>query len=293
VWSARQRAKNALVFAAATLATTVLAPLPRAWLRSMGRAVGVLAHAVFGRARRTARENVSRAFPDMPVAERAALVRRVFRALGARLGETLALLRGGPPTLRLDDASARALREAGSRGVVFASAHLGPWEEVAAALVSAGVPLTTVARESYDPRLTRLYTKLRGAHGVRAIHRGEPGAAMRMVRTLREGRVLGVPMDLRSRVPSIEVPFLGHPARTPVGPARIALRTGAAVVVGTAARRDEGGTLCVTATAIPTADLAPDDAGERALTERINDELSRRIRALPEEWVWMHERWSD
>ena len=142
-----------------------------------------------------------------------------------------------------------ALRE--GRGVVFASAHLGPWERVAASLVAAGFPLTTIARESYDPRFTRLYERLRGSRGVRVVWRspapdarrnargdhraGEMAATVGIVRTLRRGGVLGVPMDLRSRVPSCETPFLGHAATTPVGPARIALRTGAAVVVGTVA----------------------------------------------------------
>jgi lauroyl/myristoyl acyltransferase len=108
-------------------------------------------------------------------------------------------------------------------------------------------------------------------------------------------------MDLRGRVPSCAVPFLGHPAPTAIGPARIALRTGAAVVVGTAApdeARTDTSSLVVTATRIRTDDLrgsrgTPDGSGDfLALTARINDELSRRILALPHAWPWMHERWS-
>jgi len=112
----------------------------------------------------------------------------------------------------------------------------------------------------------------------------------RIVRALRGGGVLGFPMDLRARVSSCEAPFLGHPASTAVGPARIALRTGAAVVVGTVAPR--GASLVVTATRISAKGL-PLQAEEAAidLTMRINGELSRRIMALPHAWVWMHERW--
>jgi KDO2-lipid IV(A) lauroyltransferase len=98
-------------------------------------------------------------------------------------------------------------------------------------------------------------------------------------------------MDLRSRVPSIEAPFLGRSAATPVGPARIALRTGARVVVGTAAPGLDGA-LRITCTEIPTLDLdrEPGRDRERLLTERINAELTSRILALPEGWVWMHDR---
>jgi KDO2-lipid IV(A) lauroyltransferase len=112
-----------------------------------------------------------------------------------------------------------------------------------------------------------------------------------MVRTLRRGELLGVPMDLRSRVASIDVPFLGHDAPTAVGPARIALRTGARVVVATIAPAPDGGR-ALTVTPIATGDLGPGAAGEIALTKRLNDELSRRILALPEAWPWMHPRWS-
>jgi KDO2-lipid IV(A) lauroyltransferase len=98
-------------------------------------------------------------------------------------------------------------------------------------------------------------------------------------------------MDLRSRVPSCDVPFLGEPAPTAVGPARIALRARAPVVVGTAAPDGRGG-LVVSATRVPTGDLAVGDDAARELTARINDELSRRILAMPHAWVWMHERWA-
>jgi KDO2-lipid IV(A) lauroyltransferase len=304
-WTPLQRAKNDALWLLARLALGATRPLPLPALRAAGRALGRLAHALARRARRTALLNVERVFPRLAAAERRALVRRCFVGLGELLGETVALLHPGraPAPLPLPD-DARAVLDAaraGGRGVLFASAHLGPWERVAASLVAAGVPLVAVARESYDPRFSSLYERLRASHGVRVVWRAAPGAAARILRTLRGGEVLGVPMDLRSRVATCEAPFLGHPAATAVGPARIALRAGAAVVVGTAAPRlrdrdrdagdGDGNALAVTATRIRTDDLAPDDAGALVLTARINAELSRRILAMPEAWVWMHDRW--
>jgi lauroyl/myristoyl acyltransferase len=96
-------------------------------------------------------------------------------------------------------------------------------------------------------------------------------------------------MDLASRVVSLEVPFLGIAAPTPVGPARLALRTGAVVVVGTAAPLgsdpESAGKLGLSFVRIAAS------SDEQELTERINAELSARIRALPEAWPWMHRRW--
>ena len=300
-WTPLQRAKNDLLWALACAGLFVTARMPAMMLARIGRAIGFGAYAVVGQARRAALDNVARVFPHLGVDERRAFVRRCFSTLGGMLGETTALLgTGAPPRLLPLTAEALAVVDearAGGRGVVFASAHLGPWEHVAASLVAAGVPLFAVGRESYDPRFTRLYERLRGGKGVATIWRAEPGAAARILRALRAGAVLGVPMDLASRGPSCAAPFLGHEAPTPSGPARLALATGAAVVVGTAAPATGGdGGFVVTATRVRSDDLRakrPNDAAVRELTTRINAELSKRILAIPHAWVWMHGRWGD
>jgi KDO2-lipid IV(A) lauroyltransferase len=301
-WTPLQRAKNDLVWAIAAGALRLTPAIPIRVLRVLGRALGIAAYALAGGSRRTALTNVARVYPALDTLRRRKFVRRCFATLGELLGETVALLPGrdgGTLPALVVTAQTRALLDrvqAEGRGVVFASAHLGPWERVAASLVAAGIPLVTVARESYDPRFTRLYERLRNAGAVGTVWRGGPGAAARIMRILRSGGVLGVPMDLSSRVASCSAPFLGHAAPSPVGPARLALRMRAAVVVGTAAPSahdvSQGeGSLVVTATRIPTGDLSRDDVGARELTARINRELSRRILAVPHAWPWMHDRW--
>jgi Kdo2-lipid IVA lauroyltransferase/acyltransferase len=282
-WTLAQRAKNDVIWIAVEAALAIATRLPDAWLRHVGRGIGAVAHAFVPSAKRIARENVARAFPEMDEREVRALVRRNYRRLGERLAEAVSSLdaRREVSPLPFAPGALETLQDAlaEGRGMVFASAHLGPWERVAATLVSVGLPLTAIAREAYDPRLTPIYDRLRGGRGVRVIYRSEPRAAAKLLRTLRSGGMLGVPMDLASRVPSVDVPFLDVPAKTPIGPAKLAVRTGAAVVVGTIGR--DG---AITTTRIETA------ADPALLTASINRELSRRIREMPEEWVWMHAR---
>jgi len=293
-WTALQRRKNDVLWLLARLSLAATRPLPLRALRALGRMTGRAAHLCLPGARRTARDNVSRVFPEMEERDQRDLVLRCFLGLGELLADTAAMLRSkvALAALPLSEQAHRVIASARAegRGVIFASAHLGPWERVAASLVAAGVPLVALARESYDPRFSRLYEKLRGAHGVRVVWRASPGAAARILRTLRGGGVLGIPMDLRSRVPSCDALFLGHPAPTAIGPARIALRARAPVIVGTVAPRPDG-SLVITAARIDSSGLTRDDAGALELTTRINAELSRRILALPHGWVWMHERW--
>jgi Kdo2-lipid IVA lauroyltransferase/acyltransferase len=288
-WSVAQRLKNDVIFVTITAALAVAQRLPPRLARALGRGLGLAAWTLVPQLRRLAIANVALALPEIAPAARKDFVRTVYRELGTLLGDVVATLDPRRPITPLPFLpGARECLEsaiAEGRGVVFASAHLGPWERVAASLVLAGIPLTVVAREPYDPRLGRIYRRLREARGVRTVYRGASHAGVALVRALRRGAVLGIPMDLASRVPSADIPFLGAPAPTPLGPARLALRTGAAVVVGTAARAKDG-SLGLSFVRIPAASSAEE------LTARINAELSAHIRAMPEAWPWMHARWA-
>lgn len=300
-WSLAQRAKNDVLYAIVTAAIAFVGWLPARVLRAFGVALGVVAHAILPSARRIALANVARVYPELSERERRAFVARVYRTLGRHLGDAVAMLdaRRAVEPLPFADGARETLEAAlaEGRGVLFASAHLGPWERVAATIVGTGLPFAVVAREAYDPRLTRLYERIRTARGLRTIYRGASGAGTSLLRVLRRGEILGVPMDLASRVPSIEAPFLGVPAKTPVGPARLAIRTGAAVVVAYATPRiDASATekmLMVQVRRIDeiAVDVEPEIA-ERLLTSRINEAISSGIRAMPEAWVWMHPRFS-
>lgn len=286
--------KNTLIVLATRLLVVLVAPLPRRVLASLGRAIGACAWLFMRTSRAIAERNLALAFPAATAEERRALAKTAFVTLGSLLGETFSRVSPRP----IDDAplpfdspeSEAALVDARAcgRGVMLLSAHLGPYEDVARSLLARGAPLLAVTKAAYDPRLDFVFARLR--RGVPAVARDEPGAAMRMVRHLRRGGVLGVPMDLASRVPSVEAPFFGVSARTPVGPARIALRTNAAVVVCTAVRAAGGRAgHAMKVSAIRTDDLAG-PSGERALVARINAELCERIRSMPEAWPWMHPR---
>lgn len=289
-WTWGQRVKNDALYALATGALFAARKAPLGALGALGAGVGALAHLAWRSGRRVALANVARALPEASDVEQRELVRACFLRVGAYLADAVAQLDGRAllPALTIDDESLAVITEAraSGQGVLLASGHIGPWERVAAAIVAHGIPLVTIAREPYDPRFASVYDALRERHGVGVIYRGHAGAPTRIVRTLRRGGVLGVPMDLATRAPSVHVPFLGHPAPTPVGPARLALRARARVVVGTFAPPWR-----VAITAVDTADLDASAEAELELLARINGELSRRVLASPESFLWMHPRW--
>ena len=291
-WSRGQRRKNDALFAVAKAGLHFGLTLPRAWLGGSGEGLGLAAYALLGGARRATLANLALARPDLDDVARRRFARAVFRSLGRNLTDTLALLDPHEDPARTLDMSASSERVLASalehgRGVIYATGHIGPWERMAALLAKRGFPITTVARESYDPRFHALvYDKLRARRKVEVIYRGDPGASVAIVRALRRGRVLGLLMDMPGRIATRNVTWLGLPSRVPMGAARLALRLGAPVVVGTPAPSTRG--LEVRITAIETDDLAAGERGEAELSQRIADALCERIRLLPTHWPWMH-----
>jgi KDO2-lipid IV(A) lauroyltransferase len=290
-WSKAQRAKNDALYWTARASIGALLALPRAWLPMLGGAIGRLAWMLLVSARRVAVANFAQVNPSWSTSRCKHEARSVFLELGRCLADSIRLLDPSElaeRTLTLDSASASTLERAVAegRGVIYMTCHLAPWERMAALLSSRGYPITTVARESYDPRFhALLYDRLRERRGVATIYRGHTGAPFAIVRALRRGRVVGFLMDLPGRLATIDVVLLGQPARLPLGPLRIALRTGAPLVVGTPAPAPDGGQH-ILIERLPTDDLAPQD--EAKLGQRVADALSARISALPTHWPWMH-----
>ena len=171
------------------------------------------------------------------------------------------------------------------KGVVFVSGHVGSWELLARRVALAGYPCQTIAKETTDPRTTALIERFRSSSQLRSIWRGRAGAAKAMLRALKAGQILGLLIDQDTDVQSVWVPFFGHLAKTPRAAADLALRTGAAVVMGFC-RREADGRYRLSMEALPGEGL---DALE--LTARMTARIEAAVRAAPEQWVWMHRRW--
>jgi KDO2-lipid IV(A) lauroyltransferase len=288
-WTPTQRLKNDTIFVIAFVATRVARLLPSSLLRAIGRGLGLLAWLFAGSARRIAIANVSHA---LPTTNAKGLVRRCFVELGALLGDTVALLRKSHRADLLFVPGSREVLEAArseGRGVVLITAHLGPWERLAAALVEAGFALTTPVRVSYDPRLEdHVVAPLRKNRGVEAIDRDSKGATRALVRALREGGIAGFLVDVDTRVASVRAPFFGRPARTPSGAARLAIGIGAPVVAAFATRAGIAVELLRPASARKRA--TDDDVLE--LVTAMNAAIERAILREPDRWIWMHDRFA-
>ncbi len=269
-------------------------PLPLGVGRWLGRRLGALAFLVAGGERRKALKSLARAFPEKSDAERSALAKACFQHLCAaafEVGCTAALDRQLDTLVAWPEADRRVLEAALARGkgVVFVSGHVGNWELLARRVARAGYPSQSIAKETTDPRLTALVERFRARGGVRSIWRGQEGAARAMLRALKAGEILGLLIDQDTKVQSLFVPFFGALAATPRAAADLALRTGAAVVVGFCQR--EGAGYRMHMEELPLPPETDREAAALALTAALSERIEAAIRRAPEQWVWMHQRW--
>ncbi len=181
-----------------------------------------------------------------------------------------------------------AVHRAG-RGGIFVTGHIGNWELLAAYTAKMGYATNVVARRIYLEPLNEKLVKMRERMRVKTLYRD---TSMRsMIRCLKQNQFLGIvpDQDVR-RIGGIFVNFFGHPAYTPVGPALLALASGAPIITGRDIRlgRRHLFTFDPPVYADPK---APRGEEVKRLVTHYTKRLEEFIREYPSQWVWTHRRW--
>jgi KDO2-lipid IV(A) lauroyltransferase len=265
-------------------------PLPAA--RFLGRLVGRLAWHVARRERNKALAHIAIAFPEWSDAKRRDTIRAMFRHMGMSLFEIAWL-----PNLKQHAAETTVFEGAeevmaqidAGRGVVIFTAHCGNWEWLSCGTGLWGRPTSVLQRERDQPEMNRYITELRANAGVHSIDRGSPSSARDMLKILKHGGILAFLVDQNLRTESVKVPFFGHPAPTPIGPAKLAIRTESLVSVTFTERLPDGRHLIRYLPPIQC--KRGDDPVE--LVAHATRLIEEQIRRVPEQWVWMHDRWRE
>jgi KDO2-lipid IV(A) lauroyltransferase len=149
--------------------------------------------------------------------------------------------------------------------------------------------MAAVGRPIDNPHVDRLVQGIRTRFGNRSL--GKRGAVREMFRVLQAGGRLGLLIDQRVRAEeAIDLPFFGRHALTSPIVARLSLKTGAPILPVAGYHEPEGRWRIVWDPPIwPEGD--DDEPTTRALTLRCLEAGERQIRAHPEQWLWLHDRW--
>jgi phosphatidylinositol dimannoside acyltransferase len=184
----------------------------------------------------------------------------------------------------------RAMAE--GRGVILALPHLGNWEYGGRWLATAGAPMTTVAEAIEPPELFEWFVAQRERIGLTILPPGPVTSAV-LVRTLREGRLIGLLADRDLFGTGIEIEFFGEKTTLPAGAATLALRTGADLL--SCAVYDTGGGRHHGHINAPL-DCSRSGRGRlrediARITQALAHELEVLIRRAPEQWHMFQANW--
>jgi KDO2-lipid IV(A) lauroyltransferase len=273
--------------------------LPRGVGFRVFSAMGATASRLFKKDRERAIRNLALAFPEAPEPIRDSLASAMFKSLGKNFYEFLNL--EGSSKKRVTELVERVegmehLEAALSRdaGLIVVTGHIGCWELLAAYYSQLGYPLSVVGRELWEKRLNERLIKIRESMGYRTIDRDSGGKEI--LRLLRDRKIVAVLIDQHTRVSGIYVPFFNRPAHTPIGVAKLAIKTGAPIlpmaIYMLESGRHEIRILSAIDPLAATVDASTDSEKQvENLTRECSHAIETLVRHDPKQWVWFHNRW--
>lgn len=177
----------------------------------------------------------------------------------------------------------KAIKE--GKSVITVTAHIGNWE-IMPNYVKMRIPrVGVIGKRLFDGRLDGIVNFTRSKSGVGVFDRDK--VSKEMIKGMREGMVLGVLVDQDTSVESVMAPFLGHEAKTPVAPVRLAKKFKAYICTAFIQRRKDGYYRFV----VNRPFLVNEKDSAVDIAARYNRDISEMIMKDPVQWVWVHERW--
>lgn len=290
--SIRRQRRGRTLYAILSAIGAVIRRLPLSVARAFGVALGHLGWHVMRRERRRAFKSLAVAFPDRSRRDHSRIARGMFHHLGMSVMEILWLPNVNESNMHKTttvtgiEPIAQLIRD--GHGVVVFTAHCGNWEWLAYGTGLTCPNVTVLQRERNEADIGKLIVDTRSRAHVHTIDRGSVGAGREMIQALRHGGLLAFLIDQSLQTESVKVPFFGLPAPTPIGPAKLAVRT-ESYVASAFVHRERGHQYLTFSQPLPV----KRDDDPVALTQRMTEAIEAQIRRYPEQWVWFHARWRE
>jgi Kdo2-lipid IVA lauroyltransferase/acyltransferase len=282
-------------YAVAWTGLKALGLLPRSAARFVGASFARAAYALRTPLRRAADFNLRLAFPEMEEGERRRIIKGMVQQVGWMAGEFSQFPKYTPENIeqvvKLDGIENFNAAHRLGKGVLFLTGHMSAWELAPLAHALYGNPLHFLVRPVANQRVEALIDEYRCRPGNHTIEKNR--SAREVLKVLKHGGVVGILADHNTSLEEgVIVDFFGIPAATTSGLARIALRTGAAVVpvfVSWDAQLRQYRLGFEPALELKrTGDEETDIRENTAWFTKIIEDW---IRAHPDQWLWVHKRW--
>lgn len=285
--------RNRLLYVALRLAVRLLPYVPLKMAHTAAAGGGTLAYYVLPAARRAILQNLSIALPEHTVEARKWIARRAFRNDALNWLDTLRI-----PSLSAEQIVQMVPVQGWKRleqalelgeGTILVSMHLGNFDLVGQVIAAQGWQLTVPVERIEPPELFNLLTRWRQSQGIRLLPVDEAPRAI--LRAISRGEIAGLTADRHVAGKSITLDFFGQPAVLPRGPASLARRTGAPLLVGIGVRRPDGGFEGFITPPVPTERTSDATADEERITRAVVAIMEEFVRRYPDQWLAFSPVW--
>lgn len=286
------KARHLAEYAAVKALAMAVNLLPIHGMTVLMRTVAAILFALFPSRRRTVIQNLDMAYGDaLSPGEKKAIAKECYENVLIATAELARL-----PKVRNDARSRFELEglsdfEAGfakGKGIICVIAHFGSWEYTSFLAYLTGHPATVLVRPVKNPYIFRWIQSLRKCTSLSPVDRRR---TLRMLMgELRQNHIVAVLVDQWSGHRGLWLDFFGRPTSTTSLPARLAKKTGAALLPVLCVRTRPGHYKIFVR---PEISLAAGEGWEKETTLEINRWLEKEIRLRPGQWIWSHRRWKD
>jgi len=267
-----------------------LRPFPLSWNTAILRLAARMAGGVLGVRRKVVDTQLRNVFPAATAKDLAGMAAKVYDQLGVTVAEVLfadpaALAR----TVTVDpgwDALEQALAD--GRGAIAVTGHIGNFE-LGGRVLAGRFPVLDVVKTQRNAPFDRFLQQQRLRFGIRTVPVEHSGRAV--LAHLRAGGLVTLFMDQDAGKTGFLTDFLGHPASTWPGAAKISIRTGCPVVpIAILRNLDRTHTLHVGNILSPRG-MTDTEEDIKIFTGLISAAVESFIWERPEQWFWVHRRW--
>ena len=264
--------------------------LPYSIVRNFLQNLFVFGGCIIGIRKKVAYDNLTKVFKDKTGSEKKKIIKQMYKYMGRTTAE---IYFGDEEKLfketkiigkeNLDNAVKMG------KGVILATAHMGNWES-SGKIIHKYHKVAVIYKKQRNQYFDNFSNKLRTKDGLILI-RNQRSEMRTMFKLLKQNYILAILMDQHAGSRGILTTFLGLPASSYSGTARISLKLKCPILPGVAVRDAKGNNVLIFEKMILPDDYANDDRGIKKLTEDVTKVIENLIKKHPEQWFWVHKRW--
>jgi len=265
--------------------------MPLQVCRWLGRIIALTVYVFSIRDRRNVADNLSMAL-DLPAghARIGKIVRRTFINYGEYMADFFCLPQLPPHKARdsfaflMGEETIQKALENG-RGVILVSAHIGNWEFGGLMMRQSQYSLAVVSLPHNTTATNDLVNRFRQDKGIQVIELdASPFSAIPILKHLRKNGIVAMIGDKDFFGNGQFISFFGRPVRFPIGPATIAMASGAALIPAFVFKRPDGRYFGILEDALPITREGSRDQAIQENLEKIARVFETYIRRYPDQW---------